>query len=103
MRETEILIVGGGAAGTGAAETYRVGGGEGEVLIVSDEAHPLYSRVLLPHAAKGKIEPEKAFLKKREWYEEKKIELMSGRSVTRVDYKRRIATLDGGEEISYAK
>jgi 3-phenylpropionate/trans-cinnamate dioxygenase ferredoxin reductase subunit len=103
MRETDILIIGGGAAGTGAAETYRVSGGTGSVLIVSDESHTLYSRVLLPHAAKGKIDPEKAILKKAEWYAEKGIELLAGRGVTRVDYKRRVASLDDGEEISYAK
>ncbi len=103
MRNVDILIIGGGAAGTTAAETYRVGGGEGEVVIVSDEAHPLYSRVLLPHAAKGKIAPEKAFLRSEAWYAEKNIELLKGRSVLRVDFKRRVAVLDGNEELSYKK
>ncbi|HTK60677.1 MAG TPA: NAD(P)/FAD-dependent oxidoreductase [Candidatus Baltobacteraceae bacterium] len=103
MREVEVLIVGGGVAGTTAAETYRAGGGAGEVVIVSDEAHPLYSRVLLPHAVKGKISPDKTFLKKLEFYAEKSIETLFGRSVTHVDYGRRIVALDGGEEISYRK
>lgn len=103
MKQTDILIIGGGAAGTGAAEAYRAGGGAGTVTIVSDEPHRLYSRVLLPHAAKGLIDPEKAFLKKPEWYAEKSVELMAGRSVLRVDYRRHLATLDGGEEISYGK
>lgn len=103
MREVEILIVGGGVAGTTAAETYRAGGGAGEVVIVSDEAHPLYSRVLLPHAVKGKISPDKVFLKKQEFYPEKSIETLFGRNVSRIDYGRRVATLDGGEEIAYRK
>ena len=103
MREVEILIVGGGVAGTTAAETYRAGGGSGEVVIVSDERHPLYSRVLLPHAVKGKISPDAAFLKQTEWYAEKGVELAAGRSVTRVDYARRVATLDDGAELSYRK
>jgi 3-phenylpropionate/trans-cinnamate dioxygenase ferredoxin reductase subunit len=103
MKEVEILIIGGGAAGTTAAETYRAGGGEGEVVIVSDELHTLYSRVLLPHAVKGKIIPEKAFLKNEAWYAEKRIELLAGRSVLRVDFKHRVATLDGGEEIAFKK
>lgn len=103
MREVEVLIIGGGVAGTTAAETYRAGGGAGEVVIVADEKHPLYSRVLLPHAVKGKIDPEKVFLKKPEFYPEKAIETLFGRSVTRVDYGRRIATLDDGEEIAYRK
>ncbi len=103
MREVEILIIGGGAAGTTAAETYRAGGGAGEVVILSDEPHRLYSRVLLPHAIKGKIAPEKAFLKNEAWYAEKGIELLTGRSVLRVDFKRRVATLDDGKELSYKK
>lgn len=103
MRQVDVLIIGGGVAGTTAAETYRAGGGEGEVVIVSDEAHPLYSRVLLPHAAKGKIPPERAFLKTETWYAEKKIEYLSGRSVLRVDYKHRRAVLDGSEEIVWKK
>jgi len=103
MREVEILIIGGGVAGTTAAETYRAGGGAGEVLIVSDEAHPLYSRVLLPNAVKGKISPDKAFLKKKEFYPEKSIETLFGRVVARVDYGRRVAALSDGEEIAYRK
>ena len=103
MREVEILIIGGGVAGTTAAETYRTGGGAGEVLIVSDEAHPLYSRVLLPNAVKGKIPADRVFLKKEEFYAEKGIEKLFRRTMTRVDYGRRVATLDGGEEISYRK
>lgn len=103
MREVEVLIVGGGIAGTTAAETYRAGGGSGEVVIVSDERHPLYSRVLLPHAVKGKISPEKVLLKKPDFYPEKGIETLFGRSVTRVDYARKTVTLDDGEEIACRK
>ncbi|HJV32987.1 MAG TPA: NAD(P)/FAD-dependent oxidoreductase [Patescibacteria group bacterium] len=103
MREVEVLIIGGGVAGTTAAETYRAGGGAGEVVIVSDEKHPLYSRVLLPHAVKGKISPDRVFLKKEGFYPEKDIETLFGRSVARVDYGRRLVALDGGEEISYRK
>ncbi len=99
----DVLVIGGGAAGTTAAETYRAGGGTGSVTIVSDELHPLYSRVLLPHAAKAKIDPERAFLKTEDWYREKAVELMKGRSVVRVDYRDKIATLADGEEIGYGK
>jgi NADPH-dependent 2,4-dienoyl-CoA reductase/sulfur reductase-like enzyme len=103
MRNVEILIIGGGVAGTTAAETYRNGGGSGEVILVSDEAHPLYSRVLLPHAVKGQIAPEKVFLKKPEFYQDKKIELLAGRSVTAFDPTKRLATFDNGEEIVFSK
>lgn len=103
MRKVEILIIGGGVAGTTAAETYRAGGGQGETVIVSDEPHRLYSRVLLPNAVKGKILPERVFLRDEGFYKEKGIDLLARRSVTSVDPRRRVAHLDDGSEIGFAK
>ena len=103
MRKFEVLIIGGGVAGTTAAETYRAGGGRGTVAIVSDEPHPLYSRVLLPHAIKGKIPPEKVFLKNADFYREKNIEFLAGRTVERIDFHHQTATLDGSEDVGFEK
>ena len=103
MKKVEVLIIGGGVAGTTAAEMYRAGGGSGEVLIVSDESHRLYSRVLLPHAVKGAVDPEKVFLKTEAFYKEKGIELLAGRTVQRVDIRHRAAHLDDGSEIVFGK
>jgi 3-phenylpropionate/trans-cinnamate dioxygenase ferredoxin reductase subunit len=103
MRNVEVLIIGGGVAGTTAAETYRAGGGQGEVLIVGDEPHRLYSRVLLPHAVKGTISPEKVFLRTEASYGEKAVELLAGKAVLRVDMKRRTAHLDDGSEVAFRK
>ncbi len=103
MRAVDVLIIGGGAAGTNAAEVYRQGGGQGSVLIVTDEPHPLYSRVLLPHATKGTISPEKVFLKKPEFYPGKHIELLEGRSIDHFDGDAKTARLDDGTELSFGK
>ena len=67
MKVWPIVIIGGGVAGTTAAETFRAQDPDTEVLLISDEVHPLYSRVLLPHAVKDKIAPDKVFLKKAEF------------------------------------
>jgi 3-phenylpropionate/trans-cinnamate dioxygenase ferredoxin reductase subunit len=103
VRRTDILIVGGGVAGTTAAETYRLGGGTGGILIISDEPHRLYSRVLLPHAIKGKVPAEKVFLRDESFYTRKDIGFLKGRAVLRVDARHRVATLDGGEEVGFDK
>lgn len=103
MKSYPIVIIGGGVAGTTAAETFRAQDPDTEVLLISDEKHPLYSRVLLPHAVKDKISPDKAFLKKAEFYAEKKIEALFGRTVLRADFRHRVLTLDGGEEIGFGK
>ena len=62
------IIIGGGVAGTTAAEELRKIDRTGEITLVSEEHEPLYSRVLLPHYLKGKIPRERVFLKKEAWY-----------------------------------
>lgn len=105
MRSVRYLIVGGGIAGTTAAEKLRVGDQEGAITIVSDEPHRLYSRVLLskPPFVLGTQPFDSVWMKAPEWYEEKRIELMLGRRALALDPARKTLTLDEGEEIAYEK
>lgn len=102
-RSYDILIIGGGIAGTTAAETYRAGGGGGSVAIVSTERHPLYSRVLLPHAAKDKVPLGRTYLKDQGFYDAQSIDYLSGSTVVRIDPERREAELDDGSRLGYGK
>ncbi len=97
------VIIGGGIAGTTAAEELRKLSPSSEITIVSDEHHPLYSRVLLPHYLKGKISRERVFLKKESWYGEHNIEWMTGVSVVHLDAKNKFVGLSNGRELSYDK
>ncbi|OGL97596.1 hypothetical protein A2318_04245 [Candidatus Uhrbacteria bacterium RIFOXYB2_FULL_45_11] len=92
------VIIGGGIAGTTAAEELRKLDADAEITLISEEFHALYSRVLLPHYIKGKIPRERVFLKKETWYQEQKIEWITGEIVSRVDTKNKhIEFFDGGE------
>ncbi len=97
------LIIGGGIAGTSAAEELRKLDPKAEITIISEENHPLYSRVLLPHYVLGKVDLEKIFLKKLEWYEEKKIEFLPGTRVVQLDAKNKFVEIDSAREIPYDK
>lgn len=99
----KYVIVGGGVAGTTAAEELRKIDQDGEVILISQEQHPLYSRVLLPHYLKGLIERERVFLKKESWYEEKKIEWLRGVEVVKCDPKNKFVELSDGRELPYDK
>lgn len=103
MRHFDVIIIGGGIAGTTVAETFRSVPSDASVLIIGDEPHPLYSRVLLTNAIKGKIPDEKLFLKPSDFYERFKIETMFGRTVTLVSPKRKTLMLDGGEELAWGR
>ncbi len=93
-----IVIVGGGIAGTSAAEEIRKRLPEATITILEQEQHALYSRVLLPHYVKGKVTRERVFLRSPEWYAKERIELVTGLQVLSIDAKNKfVATTDGRE------
>lgn len=97
------VIVGGGVAGTTAAEELRKLDPESEITLICEEQHPLYSRVLLGVYVQGKVPRERTFLKKESWYEEKKIEWLRGVHVDALDTQNKFVALSDGRELSYDK
>lgn len=96
-----IVILGGGIAGTSAAEEIRKRNPDVAITIVEQEHYPLYSRVILPHYVKGKIPREKVFLKTFEWYEAQKIEMMAGVRILSIDPKNKFVTTSEGRELPF--
>ncbi|MBP6881266.1 MAG: NAD(P)/FAD-dependent oxidoreductase [Candidatus Pacebacteria bacterium] len=103
--ETKYLIIGGGIAGTACAETLRKEDKNARIIIVSDEPHRLYSRVLLtkPNFFHGKIPFDRIFLKDDKWYQDQKIELWLGRKAVHLDPVEHKITLDNTEVLKYEK
>lgn len=97
------LIIGGGIAGTTAAEELRRFDADASIVLLSEEHHRLYSRVLLPHYIKGKVTRERVFLKKPEWYAEQRIEWYPGVMATAIDPKNRFVATSDGREYEYDK
>src|SRR5579872_4701199 len=103
MKIVDFLIIGGSAAGTTAAEVIRGLKPDAAITIVTDENHEQYSRVLIPHYIRHKVQREQVFLKKGEWYAEKKIELTKGVRAQSLDSSKKVVKLSNGEEIQYGK
>jgi len=105
MIKTKYLIIGGGVAGTTAAETIRQNDSEGRIIIVSDEPYRFYSRIMLskPNWFLGKIPFEKIYLKTPEFYAENKIELLTGKKAIKVFAREKTVALEDGETIIYEK
>ncbi len=101
----KYLIIGGGVAGTTAAETLRQTDADGSIAIVSDEPHPFYSRIMLskPNFFLGKIPFETIFLKKENWYKEKNIKFIGGVLANNLDSQKKIIFLSDGQTIEYEK
>lgn len=98
-----ILIIGGGIAGTTAAEEIRKRDASAHITILSEEQHVLYSRVLLPHYVKDKIIRDKVFLRTGAWYLEKNIELMFGVRALEIDTKNQFVRTSEDRELPFDK
>ncbi len=92
----KYLIIGGGVAGVTAAETIRANDLNGTIAIVSDEPYLLYSRVMLskPNFFLGKVPFDQVWLKGEQWYKEKNITFLGGKTVNSLDTANKKVTLD---------
>lgn len=102
MKNVKYLIVGGGPAGTSAAEEIRSRDASGSILIVDRQGEPLYSKIVLHKFVEGEIKKENLYLKDAGFYAEKRIDLISGEIIS-LDPDKREAKLASGEQISYEK
>ncbi|HEY2849115.1 MAG TPA: FAD-dependent oxidoreductase [Gemmatimonadaceae bacterium] len=97
-----IVIVGGGAAGTAAAEMLRRLGYAGRITMLSADSAPPCDR---PNLSKGYLTgaapAEYMVLRPAAFYEEQKIELKLGARVTKIDTAARRVTLADGSAHSY--
>jgi len=105
MIQTKYLIVGGGVAGTSAAETIRQKDKASSVHIVSDEPYRFYSRIMLskPSFFLGKIPFDSVYLKSESWAKDNNISATFGQRVVSLDTKKKVVTLSDSSEISYEK
>lgn len=93
---TDYLIIGGGIAGTTAAEVIRERDAAGTIAIITKEKHPLYSRVLLPAYVEGRIRREQVFSRTVEDYGKKNINFFGNEEVTSLDVIRKEARTNTG-------
>lgn len=106
MKQTfKYIIIGGGVAGTTAAETIRKNDATGGIAVVSDEPYRFYSRLILskPNFFLGKIPFDSVWLRKEAWYPENKIELIAGRTAIEFNPKSKEISLDNGDTLVYEK
>ncbi len=99
------LVIGGGIAGTTAAEAIRGIDSAAAITIISAEPYPLYSRLMLskPYFFLGEIPFENVWLKKEEWYHERNITLRAGRRAGELHISHKTIVLDDGSRYTYGK
>ncbi len=97
-----ILIIGGGAAGSAAADMIRREGYEGPVRIVSADADlPIDRPNLSKDYLAGDAQDDWMPIWSAEQYAERNIELVLGRRATTLDPNTRTVGLDDGSKLTY--
>ena len=99
----DYLIIGGGIAGTSAAEAIRKLDSGSKIAILEDEGHLLYSRVFLPAYARGEMPLEKVMLRRWEDYSRQKIDVYLSETAKQVDFSRREVFAESSKVFSYKK
>lgn len=83
----KYVIIGNGPAGVSAAAAIRSIDKIGEITVVSAEEYDIYSKCMLPDYLSGVISEQQMFIKSRDFYEKKIIDLLRSHTVTEVDVR----------------
>lgn len=97
----EYVIIGNGVAGTTAAAAIRKNDPSGTIRLITDEAHPFYSRIRLMEYLSGEADLAKLQIKKEAWYQENKIALTLSDRVTDIAPAGRQVTTASGKKFTY--
>src|SRR5688500_10907158 len=91
----KYLIVGGGVAGSAAAEAVRALDPQGELMIVGREAiRPYHRPPLSKDYLRRKVAREELFVQPAGWYAAHDIQLRTGVRAAHLDTARRVVTLE---------
>ena len=102
MRVIDHLLLGGGAASAAAAETLRLEGASGSILIVSAEPEPpFYRPALSKEILLGTSEVQQRLLHPPSFYAEQAVELQLGTRALSVDTAQQTVRLDTGETVRW--
>jgi NAD(P)H-nitrite reductase large subunit len=97
----KYVIIGNSHAAVGAIEGIRSVDSQGEIVLISKEAHHVYSRPLISYLLQGKTDLERMKYRPDDFYERNACEVLFGVSADSIDPENRRVTLECGDIVSY--
>lgn len=102
MVSGRVVVVGAGHGGFQVAASLRQNGFDGTVVLIGDEPYLPYQRPpLSKDYLDGKIGFELLQMRPAAFFDEHRIELISGRIVAAIDRAAKVVTLDDGGRVAY--
>jgi len=97
------VIIGNSAAGIGCVEGIRQVDKTGNITVISDENHHVYSRPLISYLVQGKVKQKQMMYRGDNFYIENNVKLLKARKVVKIDAGEKTLNLSDGERIGYDK
>jgi nitrite reductase (NADH) large subunit len=102
MNAPRLVVIGNGMAGIRTIEELlALAPNHYRITVFGAEPHPNYNRILLSPVLAGEQTFKDIVLNPLEWYEENGIELHLGKTISRIDRKRRLVIAEDGTEAPY--
>ena len=99
----EYVIVGNSTAAVGAVEGIRALDKNGNITVISNEAHHTYSRPLISYLLQGKTDRERMKYRADSFYDDNGCKTVFGKNVSKIDKENKSVQLDDGASIPYDK
>lgn len=100
----DYLIIGNSIAAVGCIEGIRSCDKDGSICVVTDENYVVYGRPLISYYLWNKTTEENMLrYRPKDFYRKNSVELMLGKRAEKIDSKKKVVELGGGEKISYKK
>lgn len=97
------VIIGNSAAAIGCVEGIRSVDKTSKITIISSEPYHTYSRPLISYLIYGKTDEQRMKYRPDSFYTDNHVDTMLGKTVEKIDDKKKCVTLTSGEEIAYDK
>ncbi len=95
MRKPKLIVIGNGMAGVKTLEhLLTIAPDFYDITVFGTERHPNYNRILLSPVLAGEMTIADIVINDRAWYADRGVTLHLGKTITRIDRKRRIVTAD---------
>lgn len=100
---SKYVIIGNSAAAVGTVEGIRSVDPDGEIVLIGDEPHHVYSRPLISYLLLGRTDEKRMLYREKDFYKKNKVTPILGKRVAAIDPVKKTVALEDGASIGYEK
>jgi NAD(P)H-nitrite reductase large subunit len=100
---TRYVIIGGSVGAVGAVETIREIDPIGDVVVISDEPRPAYSRPMIADYLSGDASLEEMFFPTKDFWDKNKVQMHLGEKAVKLDLLQKTVELENAEKVNFDK